>query len=105
MGGVCSTHGTDDKCITTLYGRREWKKPLGRSRHGKENDMKMNLKEVGSEGVEWIHLAQDVANWGVLMNVIMNLLLLGKARNFLTRLAYVSFLRKTVPRSYVFSTV
>jgi hypothetical protein len=40
-----------------LVVKCEEKKLLGRSRHGWENNIKMDLKEVGWEGVDWIHLA------------------------------------------------
>jgi hypothetical protein len=33
----------------------------------------MNLKEIGCEDVEWIHLAQDRGQWRVLVKIIMNL--------------------------------
>jgi hypothetical protein len=35
------------------------KRPLGKCRHGSENNIKMDLREIDSEGMDWIHLAQD----------------------------------------------
>jgi hypothetical protein len=53
-------------------GRPEGKRPLGRHRRTWEDNIKMDLQEVGCEGMEWIELAQDRERWRVL-NVVMNL--------------------------------
>jgi hypothetical protein len=42
--------------------RLEGKRPLGRSRHRWKENTKLHLKEVGWEGVDWIHLAHTEAN-------------------------------------------
>jgi len=42
-----------------LVGKFEGKRPLGRTRHRWENNIKMNLQEVGCGGMDWIELAQD----------------------------------------------
>jgi len=52
------------------------KKPLGRPRSRWEDNIKMDLEEVGWEGVDWIHLAQDRDQWRDLVNTVMNLRLL-----------------------------
>jgi hypothetical protein len=44
---------------TVLVGKLESKRPLGRPRHRQENNMKMDLKEIGWGGTEWIHPAQN----------------------------------------------
>jgi len=56
--GHCSTHGRR-KIHRILLGKSEGKRPLGRSAYRWEDNIKMGLKEVGCEGVVWIHLAQD----------------------------------------------
>jgi hypothetical protein len=43
-----------------LVGKREGKRPLGRPRRRWENNIKVNLKEIGLEGMDWIHMA----GWG-----------------------------------------
>jgi hypothetical protein len=42
-----------------LVGRPKGKKPLGRPRHRWENNIKMNLREIGIDEANWICLAQD----------------------------------------------
>jgi hypothetical protein len=42
-----------------LVGKPEGRRPLGRPRHRWEDNIKMNLREVGCGGMDWINLAQD----------------------------------------------
>jgi hypothetical protein len=49
------------------------KRPLGRSRHRWEDNIRMDLGEIRWEGVGWIHLVQDMDQWQTLVNVVMNL--------------------------------
>jgi hypothetical protein len=39
------------------------KRPLRRPRHTWEDNIKMKLKEIGWDGMDWIHLAQDMDRW------------------------------------------
>jgi hypothetical protein len=59
------------------------KRPLGRPRRRWEDNIRMDLKEIW-EGVDWLHLAQDLEQWRALVNTVMNLRVPLKARNFLT---------------------
>jgi len=56
-----------------LVGKPEGKKPLGRPRRRWEDNIKMDLQEVGCGGMDWIELAQDRGRWPVLVNAVMNL--------------------------------
>ena len=56
-----------------LVGKLEGKRPLGRTRHRWEDNIKMDLQEVGCGGMDWIGLAQDRDRWRALVNVVMNL--------------------------------
>ena len=56
-----------------LIGKPEGKRPLGRPRRRWENNIKMDLQEVGCGGMDWIKLAQDRDWWRVRVNVLMNL--------------------------------
>jgi hypothetical protein len=55
-----------------LVGRPEGKTPLGRPRHRWEDNIKMDLQEVGQGGMDWIDLAQDRDRWRALVNAVMN---------------------------------
>jgi len=56
-----------------LVGKPEGKRPLGIPTHRWEDNIKMNLQEVGCEGRDWIELAQDRGRWRVFGNAVMNL--------------------------------
>jgi hypothetical protein len=52
-----------------LVGRPEGKRPLGRTRHRWEDNIKMDLREIGIDGVNWIQLAQDGVWWQPFVNL------------------------------------
>jgi hypothetical protein len=54
-------------------GRLEGKKPLGRSRHRWEDNMKMDFQDAGEGGVDWIGMAQDGDRRRAVVNAAMNL--------------------------------
>jgi hypothetical protein len=56
-----------------LVGKPEGKRPLGRPRHRWEDNIKMDLQEVGCWGMDWIELAWDRDRWRALVNAVMNL--------------------------------
>jgi hypothetical protein len=56
-----------------LVGRPEGRRPLGRPRRRWEDNIKMNLQEVGWGGMDWIDLAQDRDRWRALVSALMNL--------------------------------
>jgi hypothetical protein len=53
-------------------GKPEEKRPLGRPRHIWEDGIRMDLREIGCGGLEWIHLAQVRDRWRALVNAVMN---------------------------------
>ena len=58
---------------SVLVGKPEGKRPLGRPRRRWEDNIKMDLQEVGCGGMEWIELARDRDSWRALVTVVMNL--------------------------------
>jgi len=51
---------------------RERERPLGRPRHKWDDNIKMDLQEVGCGGMDWIDVAQDRDRWRALVNAVMN---------------------------------
>jgi hypothetical protein len=56
-----------------LVGKPEGKRPLGRPRRRWVNNIKMDLRELGWIGVDWIDMAQDKEQWRALVNTALNL--------------------------------
>jgi ribosome biogenesis protein Nip4 len=55
-----------------LLGTPEGKRPLGRPRRRWEDNIKMDLREIGFGDVDWIHLAQDSDRWRAVVNTVMS---------------------------------
>jgi hypothetical protein len=55
----------------SLGGREQ--KPLGRPRRRWEDNIKMDLREIGIDGANWIQLDQDRVQWRAFVNTVMNL--------------------------------
>jgi hypothetical protein len=58
-----------------LVGRPEGKRPLGRHTHRWDDNIKMDLREIGIDGANWIRLAQHRVQWRAFLNTLMNLLI------------------------------
>jgi hypothetical protein len=56
-----------------LVGKPEGKTPLGRPRRMWVDNIKMDLREIGWVGVDWIDMAQDRDQWRALVNTVLNL--------------------------------
>jgi hypothetical protein len=56
-----------------LVGRPEGKKLLGRPKRRWEDNMNMDLREIGIDGANWIQLAQDRDQWWACVKTVMNL--------------------------------
>ena len=67
-----------------LVGKPEGKSPLGRPRRRWEDNIKMDLQEVGGCCGDWMELAQDRDRWRELVSTVMNLRVPKIAENFLT---------------------
>jgi hypothetical protein len=73
VGGTCGIHGGGEGVYRVLVGRPEGKRPLGRPRYRWEDNIKMDLREIGIDGANWIWLALDGVQWQAFVNMVMNL--------------------------------
>jgi transposase len=64
----------EGRCVyRVLVGRPEGERPLGRPRLRWEDNIKLDLREIGIDGANWIQLAQDRVQWWAFVNTVMNL--------------------------------
>ena len=75
MGGACGAYGGGEGRVVhrVLVGKPEGKSPLGRPRRRWEDNIKMDLQEVGGSCGDWMELAQDRDRWRVLVSTVRNL--------------------------------
>jgi hypothetical protein len=73
MGRALSTKGEKRNTCRIFAGRPEGKRTLGRPRRRWVNNIKMDLREIGWDGMNWIDLAQDRDQWRALVNTVMKL--------------------------------
>jgi hypothetical protein len=67
-------HMGEGRCVyRVLVGRPEGKRPLGRPRHRWEDNIKMDLRDIGIDEANWIQLAQNRVQWWAFVNMVMNL--------------------------------
>jgi hypothetical protein len=71
MGRARSMKGTKKNAYTILMGKREGKIPLGRPRRRWEDNIKMDVREIGWGGMVWIDLAKDRDQWRALVNTVL----------------------------------
>ena len=71
MGGACGAYG--EGVHRVLVGKPEGKRPLGRPRRRWEDNIKMDLQEVGGGCEDRMELAQDRDRWRALVSTVMNL--------------------------------
>jgi hypothetical protein len=70
VGWTRGTHGGG--AYRVFVGRPEGKRPLGRPRRRLEDNIKMDLGEIGIDGANWIRLAQNRVQWRAFVNTVMN---------------------------------
>jgi hypothetical protein len=75
--GHVARMGEERKEDKVLVGNPEGKRPLGRPRRRWEDGVRMDLREIGLRGVDWIRLAQGRDRWRAVVSVVMNLLCSG----------------------------
>jgi hypothetical protein len=65
--------GEKGNAYRILVGKPEGKRPLGRPRRRWMDNIKMYIREIGLDGMDWIELTQDRDQWRALVNTVMNL--------------------------------
>jgi hypothetical protein len=65
--------GEKRNAYTSLVGKPEEKRPLGRPRRRWEDNIRMDLKEIGWGGMDWIYLAEVRDQWRAIVNTVRNL--------------------------------
>jgi hypothetical protein len=73
LAGYVARMGKGRGAYSVLVGRPKGKRPLGRLRRRWEDNIKMDLGEIGINGVNWIWLAQERVQWRAFVNTVMNL--------------------------------
>jgi hypothetical protein len=71
--GYVARIGEERKVYKVLVGKPEGKRLLGRPRRRWEDWIRMDLKEIGLGGVDWIRLSQDRDRWRAIVSAVMNL--------------------------------
>jgi len=71
--GNVTVMGEMGNAYQILVREPEGKRPFRRPRHGWEYDIRMDLREIRLETVDWMHLAQDRNQWWAAVNMVMNL--------------------------------
>jgi len=72
-GYAYNVYGGEERPKQSFGGATEGKRPLGRLRQRWEDNIKMDLQEVGCGGRDWIELAQDRDRWWAVVNAVMYL--------------------------------
>jgi hypothetical protein len=73
MGRACSTNVEKRNAYRKLVEKPEGKRPLGIPSRRWVDNIKMDLREIGWDGMYWIDLVQDRNQWRALVNTVMNL--------------------------------
>jgi hypothetical protein len=71
--GHVACMGEKRNAYRILVGKPEGRRPLGRPRRRWVDNIKVDLREIGQDGVDWVNLAQDSDHWRALVNTVMNL--------------------------------
>jgi hypothetical protein len=67
-----------------LVGKSDGKRPLGRPRRRWVDNIQIDLREIGWDGVDWIDMAQEMDYWRALVNTVLNLRVPCNAGKFLS---------------------
>jgi hypothetical protein len=70
--GHVAQMGEKRNAYKILVGKPEGKRPLVRPRRRWVDNIKMDLREIGLDGVEWMDMAQDKEKWRAIVNTVLN---------------------------------
>jgi hypothetical protein len=70
--GHVARNGEKGNAYRNLVRMPEEKRPLGRPRRRWVDNIKMDLREIGWDGIDWIDLAQNRDQWGAVVNTVIN---------------------------------
>jgi hypothetical protein len=73
MGRACSTNGETRNAYRILVGKPEGKRPLGRPGRRWVDNIKIDLRGIAWDGMDWINLVQNKDQWRALVNTVINL--------------------------------
>jgi hypothetical protein len=73
MDRACSTNGEKMNAYSILVGKPEGRRQLGRPRRRWVDNVKIHVRVIGWDDMDWIDLAQDRYQWRVLVNTEVNL--------------------------------
>ena len=71
MGRTLSTYGAIQKCVQSLWGKTESERSLGRPRRRWEDNIKIDLREVVCDPLDWIDPAEDREQWRAYVRAVM----------------------------------
>jgi hypothetical protein len=76
MGRAYSMHGEEEEekknAHRIFIGKPEGKRPLGRHRRMRDDNIKIILRQIGWSNMDWIDPAQDRDRWRTLVNTVIN---------------------------------
>jgi hypothetical protein len=87
-------YGRQTECIQDIGGKAR-KRPIGRPSHRWVDNIKMDLREIGWGGMDWIDLAQNRDRWRALVNIIMSLWVPRNVGKFFSSCTTGGFSRRT----------
>jgi hypothetical protein len=73
MAWACSTNGEKRNTYRILVGKPEGKGPLGKLRRRLVDNIKIDLREIKWDGMDWIDVPQYRDQWRALVNTVMNI--------------------------------